>query len=166
MKKIISLTLALIMLLTSALVFASCGDNDDVTTTEEEKYKIPASHEKAVENLDAKGYEIMVETDTMLSELEIDFSDEDGKAEAIIQAKTTGDNVIIVIYLDSESRAKEIVVKLEQYLQEQIEQLNEAFDDKNDEFYKAALEELESLIIGRNGKVAFVGAPQAVTDIQ
>ena len=151
MKKIISMALVLIMLVCSVATLTACG--------------IPADYNDAKANLEDEGYKVTVDTTALTINLMLGvFGVEDAKADAVLNGEKD-DEAIILIYCEDKDSADEIVEKLEAFIEEAKEEIDQMFDDKDSEEYKEAIAEFE-VEIGKDGKVVYMATKQALKDVK
>ena len=151
MKKIISMALVLIMLVCSVATLTACG--------------IPADYNDAKANLEDEGYKVTVDTTALTINLMLSvFGVEDAKADAVLNGEKD-DEGIILIYCEDKDSAAAIVEKLEAFIEEAKEEIDQMFDDKDSEEYKEAIAEFE-VEIGKDGKVVYMATKQALKDVK
>ena len=151
MKKIISMALVLIMLVCSVATLTACG--------------IPADYKDAKANLEDEGYKVTVDTTALTINLMLGvFGVEDAKADAVLNGEKD-DEAIILIYCEDKDSADAIVEKLEAFIEEAKEEIDQMFDDKDSEEYKEAIAEFE-VEIGKDGKVVYMATKQALKDVK
>ena len=151
MKKIISMALVLIMLVCSVATLTACG--------------IPADYNDAKANLEDEGYKVTVDTTALTINLMLGvFGVKDAKADAVLNGEKD-DEGIILIYCEDKDSADAIVEKLEAFIEEAKEEIDQLFDDKDSEEYKEAIAEFE-VEIGKDGKVVYMATKQALKDVK
>lgn len=151
MKKIISMALVVIMLVCSAVTLVACG--------------IPADYNDAKANLEEKGYDVEVETTDIAINLVLTFMGIDNaKADAVLNAEKDDDGVML-IYCEDEETAEKTLEKLEKFIEDTKEEIDQMFEDKESDEYKEAMAEFE-VETGKDGKVVYMATKQGLKDVK
>ena len=165
MRKFLSLSLALLLLLGGVLMLGSCGEKDPIPELD---------FDEAVENLEEEGYYVWRDDE---------YAEEEESFYAYLK-----DDYISVTEYKSEEIAKLAYKNLKQekkemisHLKDQIDILEDLYDELKDSLSGDDLDELkdeirycekqlekytEDYVIGRDGKIVWYGTRRAIKDSQ
>ena len=152
MKKIISMALVVIMLVCSAVTLTACG--------------IPSDYKDAKANLEEKDYTVKVTTTDALIKAELlvlGITDVD--VDALVEASKDEDGIDL-IYCNDKDSADKILEKIEKFIDESKQALDELFEDKDSDEYKKAMDEFNKMKVGKSGTVVYMATEQALKDVK
>jgi len=152
MKKIISMVLVVVMLVCSVATLVACG--------------VPSDYNDAKANLEEKGYEVEVITlDAAIKAALIVYGAADVKVETMVIG-LKDEEAINLVYCENKDEADKLLGKIEEFMNEAKEALDEMIEDKESDEYKEALAEIEDSKIGKSGTVVYFGTAQGYKDVK
>ena len=152
MKKIISMALVVIMLVCSSVTLVACG--------------VPADYNDAKANLTENEYKVEVITaDIAIKAALLVYGATDVNADAMVIGLKDED-AINLVYCDTKEDADKLLDKIESFMDEAKQAIDEMFDDKDSDEYKEAMAEIEDSKIGKSGTVVYFGTAQGLKDVK
>ena len=152
MKKIISMALVVIMLVCSSVTLVACG--------------VPSDYNDAKANLTENEYKVeVITTDIAIKAALLVYGAADVNADAMVIG-LKDDDAINLVYCDTKEDADKLLDKIESFMDEAKQAIDEMFDDKDSDEYKEAMAEIEDSKIGKSGTVVYFGTAQGLKDVK